>query len=367
MLDPWAVQNSAWKKRLAGWAYEHANLRAAAACVQVNTETEYAAARAYGLDGPLCVIPNGVELPDEARAAALPPPWVEAAGTSADDPDAARVLLFLGRIHPKKGLLELVDAWQRLGDDVDPWHLAIVGWDDGGHEDALRRRIREAGLDARIHLLGPRFGDDKAAAFHHADAFILPSHSEGLPMAVLEAWSYRLPVLMTPGCHLQAGYDAQAALRIEPTAASVADGLRRLVALPPAERRAIGQRGRALVEARFTWTHVAREMQAVYWAWHAAWPGPPPVISLPRLRAPATSWIVPVPARTSKRCRAQPASVHDYVFVVTGRAAPGLRAVHDVPCPDPIRQTRWTGSSHYWHLGARNQFDLERAQLILSA
>jgi poly(glycerol-phosphate) alpha-glucosyltransferase len=259
MLDGWAVQNSAWKKRLAAWGYERANLQAAA-CLQVNTEKEYRAVRAYGLDTPLCIIPNGVELPDEARAATLAPPWAEAVG---DDPDA-RVLLFLGRLHPKKGLPELLTAWTRLGDDVGPWHLALIGWDDGGHEAALRQQVRDAGLTDRVHLLGPRFGDEKAAAFHHADAFVLPSYSEGLPMAVLEAWSYRLPVLMTPGCNLEVGFEAGAARRIEPEAASIADGLRAFFALAPEAQAAVGQRGRALVEARFTWTQVAADLHAVY-------------------------------------------------------------------------------------------------------
>ena len=83
-------------------------------------------------------------------------------------------------------------------------------------------------------------------------------------MAVLEAWSYGLPVLMTPECNIPEGFAAEAALRIEPNVTSIAHGLRQLTAMSPSERAAMGQRGRALVEKRFTWPRVAEEMHSVY-------------------------------------------------------------------------------------------------------
>ena len=100
MLDPWAVNNSRWKKRLAGWLYEHANLRKAA-CLQVFSEKEYEAVREYGIDTPVCIIPNGVQLPEEPINRQVP--W------HFTIPETQNVLLFLGRIHPKKGLDELLE------------------------------------------------------------------------------------------------------------------------------------------------------------------------------------------------------------------------------------------------------------------
>lgn len=258
MLDSWAVQNSRWKKRIAGWLYEKANLQRAD-CLHVFSEAEYEAVRSYGIDGPVSIIPNGVTLPKDEPS--LDPPW------KGQIPDDQRVLLFLGRIHPKKGLSELLNAWEQLARDgsreISEWSLAIVGWDDGGHEARLKRMAEEAGL-SDVHFLGPMFGDDKEAAFHHADAFILPSHSEGLPMAVLEAWSYRLPVLMTPACNLPIGFDKGAAVRVEPAPTSIVDGIHALCAQSEADRKEIGWQGRTLVEERFTWTQVARQMANVY-------------------------------------------------------------------------------------------------------
>jgi len=255
MLDDWALDNARWKKRLVGWLYENRSLRRAA-CLHALNEDEYRSIRDYGLDGPVCVIPNGVELPDER--ADTTPPWADR--TESSD----RVLLFLGRIHPKKGLDELLEAWARLDGDVEGWRLAVVGWDDGGHLAELKERTAALGLDEDVWFLGPRYGDEKDAAFRHADGFILPSYSEGLPMAVLEAWSYRLPVLMTPQCNLEEGFEADAAYRIEPDSQRIAEGLQAFMHKENAERIRVGERGRALVEEQYTWPQIARSMRSVY-------------------------------------------------------------------------------------------------------
>jgi poly(glycerol-phosphate) alpha-glucosyltransferase len=139
-----------------------------------------------------------------------------------------------------------------------------VGWDDGGHLAELKQQAAALDVADDVLFLGPRYGDEKDAAFRRADGFILPSHSEGLPMAVLEAWSYRLPVLMTPQCNLPGGFEAGAAYRIEPTPDGIAEGLRAFMGADPDDRRETGERGRALVEAEYTWPRIARSMRAVY-------------------------------------------------------------------------------------------------------
>ena len=273
MLDPWAVENAAWKKKLVGKLFANESLKAAS-CIHALCRSEVAAIRAYGLTNPIAVIPNGVDLPELAPA------------SGQQDSKEKRQLLFLGRIHPKKGLAELVSGWAKAKKkdpkNSDAWQLLIAGWDDGNHLAGLKQLASHSGLrwadtssvdavssgtrssSAEICFLGPQFGNAKAQLLHSADAFILPSFSEGLPMSILEAWSYGLPVVMTEFCNIPEGYEMDAALKIEPDADSVATGLSSLFASSQEELKKLGSNGRALVERSFTWDHIAQDMKEVY-------------------------------------------------------------------------------------------------------
>jgi poly(glycerol-phosphate) alpha-glucosyltransferase len=119
-------------------------------------------------------------------------------------------------------------------------------------------------IEATVTFPGPLFGEEKRAAFHHSHGFILPSLSEGLPMVLLEAWACGKPVLMTPQCNLPEGFEAGAAMRIEPEEESIAKGLAEFLTMPEADREGMGGKGRALVGQRFAWPVIAREMAGVY-------------------------------------------------------------------------------------------------------
>lgn len=248
MLDPWALRNSRWKKRVALAMYERRHLRDAG-CLHALCESEQTSFRRFGLKNPVAVIPNGVTLP--SRMASLD--------------GAPRRLVFLGRLHPKKGIAELIGAWATLSaSERGDWRLVVAGWDDGGHAASLSRQAAEHGVGESVEFVGPTFGEAKDELLRSASAFILPSFSEGLPMAVLEAWSYGLPVAMTEACNLPEGFSADAAIRIAPSPASIAAGLRELMQMNATDLRAMGQRGRRLVEARFAWPEIARQMAEVY-------------------------------------------------------------------------------------------------------
>jgi glycosyltransferase involved in cell wall biosynthesis len=257
MLDPWALQNSVWKKRLAARLFEDANIQTAS-CLHALNSSEEAAIRAYGFTGPVCVIPNGVDLPPPDRAPAPPPWWTKR------EPELKN-LLYLGRLHPKKGLPNLMKAWSQLDRETyKQWRLAIAGWDDHGHQLILRRIATALRIEASVTLTGPLFGEDKRAALEHCHAFILPSLSEGQPMAVLEAWACGKPVLMTPQCNIPEGFEAGAAVRIEPEVESLLAGLTAFFAMQDEERESVGAKGRALVTERFAWPVIAGQMAGVY-------------------------------------------------------------------------------------------------------
>jgi poly(glycerol-phosphate) alpha-glucosyltransferase len=269
MLEPWALRRSAWKKRLVRLLFEDRNL-VGAACLHAANAAELASIRAFGLKNPVAVVPNAVALPPAGAGTAPPAPaWRR------ELPEGARVLLFLGRLHPKKGVVELIEAWGRLGAaQCQPWHLVLAGWDEAGLLPALLARALALGVADRVHAVGPQLGAAKAATLAHAHGFVLPSHSEGMPVAVLEAWAHGLPVVMTPACNLPEGFAAGAALMSEPAPAALAAALAAFLALPEDERRAMGAAGRRLVTERFGWERVVADLLAVY-GWLLGG-GPPP-------------------------------------------------------------------------------------------
>lgn len=256
MLESWALKRSVWKKKIAAQLFENEHLRRAG-CLHALCDAEVESIRALGFTNPICVIPNGIVLPrvDDSQAA----PWQKVI------PQDRRVMFFLGRLHPKKNLPALIEAWPSQTEALG-WHLVIAGWDQGGHEATLRALVAKRNLDHVIHFLGPLFGKRKEAALRRADAFILPSLSEGLPIAVLEAWSYGLPVLQTEACNLPEGFRQNAAVRIAPQALELAANLRAAMRMPPERLVEIGRNGRRIAEQNFCWNGAAAQMLEVY-AW----------------------------------------------------------------------------------------------------
>ena len=257
MLNSWALSHSSTKKRLARMLYEDHHLRGAA-CIHALCEAEVEAIRAFGLVNPICVIPNGVQIPTPAKKP--PAPWAK------ELEQGAPVLLYLGRLHPKKnihGLLEalaLIKSNHRLGN----WRVAIAGWDQGSYGDKLACLAKERGLDKDVFFLGPVFGSKKEAALRNASAFILPSLSEGLPMAVLEAWAFGLPVAMTSACNLPEGLKAGAAQEVSAEPRNLASDLDSFLNMNEGDLAAMGQRGFSLAKQRFSWESVAAQFIAVY-------------------------------------------------------------------------------------------------------
>ena len=272
MLDPWALDNARWKKKLAGCLFENKHL-GSVSCLHALCESEAAAMREYGLTSPICVVPNGVSLPNKNEK---------------PHPKGRKRLLFLGRIHPKKGLMQAIRAWSKVNSEKD-WQFVVAGWDQGGHESELKSLCEGLGVsyeeipasellakqdgkgeNASVLFVGPAFGDTKRALLEGACAFILPSYSEGLPMSVLEAWSYRLPVLMTDQCNLPDGFAAAAAIRLvsEHDSAQlfsgISEALRQLFEMSEEDCKSMGDRGRNLVELKYTWEIVGKEMKKVY-------------------------------------------------------------------------------------------------------
>lgn len=252
MLDPWAIKNSHWKKIIAGRLFENENLKNAD-CIHALNYSEYESIRAYGLKNPVAIIPNGFNIPEKVEH---------------DRNKEKKVLLFIGRIHPKKGIAELLDGLHIVKESnpelLDLWQVRIAGWDQLRHTDELKARCGEYGLNDVVTFIGPVLGKDKETELCKADAFVLTSFSEGLPMSVLEAWAYRLPVVMTDQCNLPDGFEDNAAIRVTTASQSIAEGLEQLFSMSDAERTAIGENGYELVKRDYTWDGIADKTIQLY-------------------------------------------------------------------------------------------------------
>ena len=277
MLDSWALENSRLKKKVAAALYERRHLKRAA-CLHALCASEADSIRKFGLKNPIATIPNGIEIP-------------EGRDLSSRYSAEKKIMLFLGRLHPKKGLENALQAWaaasksSSAGGDQKNWQFVIAGWDQGDHEVKLKQLCEELGLsfaevpakqflslDAgsgqlsgfSVVFVGPLFGEPKAQLLERANVFILPSFSEGLPMSILEAWAYELPVVMTDYCNLPEGFDSGAAIHIDTEVDGMSAGMIKMIDCSEAELKGMGANGLNLVKEKFTWPTIAAQMGELY-------------------------------------------------------------------------------------------------------
>ena len=253
MFEPYILARSRGKKRVAHWLFENANFRHARLW-RALTVREADQIRAQGITAPVVVIPNGID----PGPAPLPRTM---AGRS------RRQVLFLGRLHPKKGLALLVAAWARLGRLAADWEVVIAGPDELDHRAEIAALVAGAGLEGSIRFIGPVTGEAKRACLAAADLFILPSHSEGFSVAILEAMAAGLPVIATTACNFPELAAAGAGWECTPTEDAVTAALGAALSAGEAELRERGANGRALVEARYTWARLAAALEAESGRW----------------------------------------------------------------------------------------------------
>jgi len=204
--------------------------------------------RAFGLQQPVAVIPNGVDIPDPSPAP------VEAGGP--------RRLLYLGRLHPKKGLEMLLEAWSGLSRRHPLWELHLVGPGDE-HEAVLRRRAADLELE-RVVFAGPKYGDEKRRTYAAAELYVLPSLNENFGMSVAEALSHGLPVVATKETPWAGLVDHGCGWSTEATVEGVERALGEALSLPSETLRAMGMSGREWMKRDFSWDRVAADMESAY-------------------------------------------------------------------------------------------------------
>lgn len=232
-----------------------------ASCLHAITPYEIEGFRQAGYDGSVAVVPNGIavdqfaNLPDPAEAENL---WPRLHNR--------RVVLFLSRLSPEKGLDQLIPAWKNLTNQgsYDDAVLVIAGPDDRGYDAVVKGLVERHGVGSRVLMTGMVQGREKMALISRADIYTLPSYSEGFSMSVLENLAAAKPVLITPGCNFPEVAEAGAGLSVPPESKELEVALRQLLDMSDADRAAMGSRGRDLVHHNYTWEIAARKMITVY-------------------------------------------------------------------------------------------------------
>jgi glycosyltransferase involved in cell wall biosynthesis len=272
MADPWALQHKRWKKQIYLALVEAKNLRRAS-CLHALSRPEISQMRGMAPWTPIGFVPNGVDLTPFDRLPAR-------SMLEADHPEIQGkfVLLFFGRVHVKKGLDLLAEALRRIIPDHPEIHLVVAGNDDGAWAP-FRDRMASLGLTGGMTYLGHVAGERARQVWAAANAFILPSYSEGFSMAVLEALACRLPCLITTACHFPELAAVGGGIEVAPDADAVSQGLRDLIERAPAERARLGQIGRRLVEQHYTWDRQAERLASIYDWLRGGGPSPEPVIA----------------------------------------------------------------------------------------
>jgi len=251
-LDPAIQHRRRWRKSIANLLGSQALLDGAAA-LYFTSEAEATIARPWLKGQKSFVVPHGVTLPpapSAAAAAAFRARWLA---------DAGPVLLFLSRLTPKKGLVPLVGSLPALRARWPGLKLLLAGYDEGIGAD-LRRRAETLGVAEALVFAGHLQRDAVGLAFAVADLFVLPSLSENFGLAAVEAAGSGVPTLLSPGVAVAPELAAAGAVALaDPTPDALAREIARLLADPGA-RRALAERGRAVVPERYGWPAAARRL-----------------------------------------------------------------------------------------------------------
>ena len=245
-LDPAALVYSRRLKQAVRFLGQGAALRGAAA-LHATSEDEVRHIRDQGLRQPIILSPNGIDMPRTPRPRR----------------GARRTLLYLGRLHEKKGLDMLLDAWAALESAHPDWDLRIIGKGSESFESGLVKSIVARGL-TRVAMDGAIYGDGKLAAFQEADLFVLPTRGENFGMVVAEALAAGTPVVTTTGAPWKGLTDHRAGWSCAPETQAIEAVLADALRVPRPNLEAMGARGQAWMAGTFGWEAIGAGMAESY-------------------------------------------------------------------------------------------------------
>lgn len=250
MLEPWSLAQKPLKKRLGWMLYQRRDI-ASSAAIHATARSEAENLRALGIRVPIAVIPRGIDIPNHHPTQ-----------RSLRPDSSEKTILFLSRIHPKKGLLELVEACSRL--KTRNWKVIVTGPDSGGYQATIEKAVSSAQLQDKFNFVGPVYGEQKSTLFAQADLFVLPTHSENFGVVIAEALAHGVPVITTTGTPWAELNEVGCGWCIPTGVPALESTLSEAISMPNSKLAEMGARGRTLVEERYTWPAIIQKHIALY-------------------------------------------------------------------------------------------------------
>jgi glycosyltransferase involved in cell wall biosynthesis len=251
MLEKWALMKSRWKKGFFLALCERDTLFAAS-CLHACSNQELAGFREFGLTNPVAVIPNGI-----SNA------WLASAGNGDAFRDRfklprdKRIMLFLSRISPVKGLLMLMDALDAVRCHLGDWLVVVAGDDEFNHKEEVLEKVKKLHLEKCVLFTGLVVDQVKRDAYAAAELFVLPTKRENYGIVVAEALGVGVPVLTTKGAPWEQLVNQNCGWWTEVDTESFAYSLMVALNSSPDELKQMGNRGKELISTCYTWSKSA--------------------------------------------------------------------------------------------------------------
>lgn len=249
MLEPWSLSQKYLKKKFALAFYQKRDLKMSA-CIYTTADMEADHVRELGLKVPVCVIPNGVDTETYPCR------------TSIDK--VKKQILFLSRIHVKKGVEILIDSFHHMHKEFMDWKVVIVGNGEYDYINELKDRINRLGLQDCIEIKPPVYGEEKIKLYQESSIFCLPSFSENFGMVIVEAMSCGVPVLTTTNCPWQILNEKNVGWCVDLSVENIEKTLRNALSLPAEKLYAMGQRGSRLVYENFNYHNTSQKTKKLF-------------------------------------------------------------------------------------------------------
>lgn len=249
MLEPWIIKRHYWTRKLpALLLYQKAAIQNTD-CLQATAESEKENLLKLGYNSNIKIVKLGID----AESITMKTSWKK-----------NKQILFLSRVHVKKGINYLIEAADILRDELQGYKIVVAGEGDADYVASLKQQIMDKGLQNIIQLIGGVYGDKKWELFQTSDFFVLPTNSENFGLAIAESLASGTPVITTVGTPWNDLNTSNAGAWIEIGTQPLVDTLRRFLSLSDEELDTMGKNGRKLIETKYSAKVMAEEMMEVY-------------------------------------------------------------------------------------------------------